>query len=554
MGALRRNLMINDLRFRPIVFEDANVKAICVANWGGNYISGEITEYEAAQVTTLGGNFASNKDIITFDELKYFTGLTTLYYVYQNNGYNGQLSFCDKLNKITLPAAPISNWGGAFRQTPASGDFLYLDMTPITAQSVRLNAPWRETYRLKELILPGITYTGTMQYGFRNCQQLTTIDIVGTADFSSVTSYNNCFYNVSRLTTITGNIVGLKFDLDFSYSSQLTRDSCLVILNGLYDFIGNGSSIRMTIKFHANALNNLAKSDIAIATQKGWTISGIVPIVFEDSAVKQLCVSNWGDNFIDNEITEFEAQQITTLGTTFNGNTTITAFNELEKFTKLTTLANAFTNCTSLTKVKVPKAPLTTLYQTFMGCTSLTSVDIPNDQSWKFVQNGLSQTFSGCTALTGSLDLSSVKSYTNSYVSCYAVVHSTKITSIVMPYTTIFMDSCFVNAHQLVTIDTTGCRLTTTGSNRLRNIIGANSTATVCNSLTTITNGIPNANLNLDLAYAPLTHDSALAVINNLATVSTTQTLTFSSATYATLTTDEIAIATAKNWTVNSRG
>ena len=60
MGALRRNLMINDLRFRPIVFEDANVKAICVANWGGNYISGEITEYEAAQVTTLGGNFASN--------------------------------------------------------------------------------------------------------------------------------------------------------------------------------------------------------------------------------------------------------------------------------------------------------------------------------------------------------------------------------------------------------------------------------------------------------------------------------------------------------------
>ena len=47
-----------------------------------------------------------------------------------------------------------------------------------------------------------------------------------------------------------------------------------------------------------------------------------------------------------------------------------------------------------------------------------------------------------------------------------------------------------------------------------------------------------------------LTHDSLMSIINNLATVTTTQTLTLGSTNKAKLTTDEIAIATGKGWTV----
>ena len=47
-----------------------------------------------------------------------------------------------------------------------------------------------------------------------------------------------------------------------------------------------------------------------------------------------------------------------------------------------------------------------------------------------------------------------------------------------------------------------------------------------------------------------LTHDSLMSIINNLATVTTTQTLTLGATNIAKLTTDEIAIATGKGWTV----
>ena len=48
-----------------------------------------------------------------------------------------------------------------------------------------------------------------------------------------------------------------------------------------------------------------------------------------------------------------------------------------------------------------------------------------------------------------------------------------------------------------------------------------------------------------------LTHDSLMSIINNLATVSSKKTLTLDSTLKAKLTSEEIAIATAKNWTVS---
>ena len=45
---------------KPIVFEDSTVKELCVTNWGGGIISGEITEYEASKVTTLNNVFKNN--------------------------------------------------------------------------------------------------------------------------------------------------------------------------------------------------------------------------------------------------------------------------------------------------------------------------------------------------------------------------------------------------------------------------------------------------------------------------------------------------------------
>lgn len=60
-----------------ITFADANVKALCVANWDTDN-DGELSMEEAAAVTTLGTVFKGKTNITTFDELRYFTGVTTI--------------------------------------------------------------------------------------------------------------------------------------------------------------------------------------------------------------------------------------------------------------------------------------------------------------------------------------------------------------------------------------------------------------------------------------------------------------------------------------------
>lgn len=60
-----------------ITFADANVKALCVANWDTDN-DGELSTEEAAAVTSFGTVFKGKKNITTFDEMRYFTGVTEI--------------------------------------------------------------------------------------------------------------------------------------------------------------------------------------------------------------------------------------------------------------------------------------------------------------------------------------------------------------------------------------------------------------------------------------------------------------------------------------------
>lgn len=96
-----------------IPFEDATTKTLCVNNWGGNVVAGEITYGEAKAVTSLGSVFTRNTAITSFNELSYFHGLTTL--------QNGEFAGCTNLTDVVIPSNIIAIGYNSASRAPFSG-------------------------------------------------------------------------------------------------------------------------------------------------------------------------------------------------------------------------------------------------------------------------------------------------------------------------------------------------------------------------------------------------------------------------------------------------
>lgn len=249
-----------------IVFADSNVKNICVTNWGGSVVSGEITKNEAAAVTSLGGKFRGNTTITKFNELRYFTGLTSLYISGNSTASQGEFYGCSNMTEIQLPHVAMTNISGAFRNMSKMTE---IDLSPLTATG-NMNGTFHNIAALTKVTLPGVDLGSSWAYTFRACANLITIEIDGTADLSKVTTFNTPFYACSKLSTITGAITGISVNLSLSDCSALTRDSLLVILNGLADMTGKTGK---TLTLHATAKARLTADDLAIAAGKNWTVS-----------------------------------------------------------------------------------------------------------------------------------------------------------------------------------------------------------------------------------------------------------------------------------------
>lgn len=75
------------------------------------------------------------------------------------------------------------------------------------------------------------------------------------------------FDGCTSLKNVVGSITGIHFPIDLS-SCPLTRVSAMVFINGL-DTI----TTPKTITFSQTTYDTLSAEDIAIATNKGWTVA-----------------------------------------------------------------------------------------------------------------------------------------------------------------------------------------------------------------------------------------------------------------------------------------
>ena len=174
-----------------IQFEDLQVKAICCKNWDTNN-DGELSYAEAAAVTDIGTTFERNTDIISFTELKHFTGLSEI----SASAFEG----CSKLWRISIPANISIIGEYAFRGCNIQYVYIYdivswckidfeynYDSNPLNGGGVLiLNGE-----PVTNLSLPENT-TVIKSFAFYNCKSLTNVYIPNSVAIIGKGAFTGC--------------------------------------------------------------------------------------------------------------------------------------------------------------------------------------------------------------------------------------------------------------------------------------------------------------------------------------------------------------------------
>jgi len=153
-----------------------------------------------------------------------------------------------------------------------------------------------------------------------------------------------------------------------------------------YDNGTNWTQLGKITQDENNVYFELADGTVITISKTGQSVDPNI-IQFADENVKKLCVGMWDTNG-DLELSYDEAATVTSLGTTFTGNSEIQIFNELKHFTGLTVLDDAFSGCSNLWKVTIPVNVESMTFNNFKGCVSLKTITFEKGSKLKAFTGG----------------------------------------------------------------------------------------------------------------------------------------------------------------------
>ena len=410
-----------------ITLADSKVKALCIANWDYND-DGELSETEAAAVTSIGTMFQNNTEITSFDELPYFTGLTAI----ESRAFSG----CSNLVSISLPNVSTINYA-AFdgcssltkinipRSVSSIGDHAFSDCNSL--QKVTVN--WRETYTIPSIdntVFPNranitlyIPFDRSTTYG----------DDYGYADYWK--EFKERIEVVGFNCALTKRICVDNWDTNSD--GELSKAECAAVTD-----LGSVFQRRRIRDFeelyYFTGLTELGDRVFEECTDLRGTGSGVIPnsvTKIGSSAFRgctRLVVIEFNNSLVSIGSSAFEgctglrtlylnsANSLTSIGdrafygcsgltdvtipnnVTSIGNYAFSGCSDLTSVTignNVTTIGNyAFSGCSDLTSVTIPNSVTSIGNSAFRGCSGLTSFTIPNSVT-SISQN----TFYGCTSL-----------------------------------------------------------------------------------------------------------------------------------------------------------
>lgn len=118
-----------------------------------------------------------------------------------------------------------------------------------------------------------------MSYMIGSCSKVVSFAAIDCSGISTKNNYPFQLYSDNSVLRDVGGFLNMKMSWDNAYGlakyTNLTYESCINILNGLYDFTGNGetpNSNQGTLKVHSNFLTTVG-DEISIGVNKGWTIT-----------------------------------------------------------------------------------------------------------------------------------------------------------------------------------------------------------------------------------------------------------------------------------------
>ena len=365
------NGTISDYAASIITFADSKTKALCLAAFDADG-DGYLTQEEAAAVTSL-ANVFQGADMGSFDELKYFTGLTAI----EDNAFSGST-----LTKITLPETVTTIGRGAFANCEG----------------------------LKEFSIPSnVVSIATGAFG--GCTGIKTFKVDEANEyFSGGTS--GVLFNKDHSTLIqyplgmTAKSVNLPDNIE-SIAEEAFRGALNlqeIILSSSIGSIGekafadcvNLKTMRVAwvapLEVPANIFEGIDLANDSLSVPNGsleayqsapvWKEFGKMGtykmyIFFEDPNVEKICVAKWDTNG-DGRLSYPEVTAVTEIGTLFKGNTEITTFPELVEFTGLTEIPDeAFKGCISLQTIGIPSNITKVGNSAFEGCSVFTLPTLP---------------------------------------------------------------------------------------------------------------------------------------------------------------------------------
>lgn len=218
-------------------------------------------------VTTINNMFASNSSLLVapYFDTSNVTAMNSMFY------------YCQNLTTVPhYDTSKVTNMNYMFSNCSKLTSVPHFDTSNVT----NMSNMFYSCSLLKTIPPFNTSKVTTMDGMLSNCYALESLPAL---DCGAIT-YNNYYplisygNNFDKLTDV-GGFLNMKFSWENTYGlpkcPNLSRESCINILNGLYDFTGNGVTPAYNqgkLKVHANFLSAVG-DQISIATNKGWVVT-----------------------------------------------------------------------------------------------------------------------------------------------------------------------------------------------------------------------------------------------------------------------------------------